>query len=227
MNRDELLKIAKPMIVNLQVAKTIENKFQTRRILKLSIAEKATLDELYKNVNAFEIMSMETSFIKQKWKVGDILWVREPARVYYCNRDYMKIRCEYISDKNTIQLDIPSRFCKQTKDGWLPNWMRRKKGIPNGCIKEMARHFKRVTGVRVELLQDITFGDIIKEGYPHEVLLHDKILKQKAVTTENKHEKDILNWWISTWDKTAKTPYKWTNNPYILVNDLERVTYDK
>ena len=172
--------------------------------------------DIEKRYGSFYVEENEIELIS-KYKIGETLWVREPARVFSSSDDvYMEY--EYLADGLCDKIEYPERFTNP-----LSKWIAECQGIPNGCIKEMARIFLKVTDVRVELLQDITFGDIIKEGYPHEVLLHHKILEHKAITAENEHEKDILNWWTDLWSSTALKGYQWKDNPDVFVYEFERV----
>lgn len=216
MTREELLKIAKPMAVNLEVAKTIPNKTQTRRVIEDIIC-------IRNNPNSFTttykdkklkcgIGDREFSTLKEieyflinrfsKWKVGDILWVREPASVNGYNFAYIdgaQMRCNYGSDGKTVNVKIPDRFKSKISDFGYAKWIEKCQGIPNGCIKEMARTFLKVVNVRVERLQQIGWDGIRAEG----------------VVSETQ--------WIRLWNKTAPKGYKWEDNPYVFVYEFEKV----
>ena len=69
----------------------------------------------------------------------------------------------------------------------------------------MARIFLKVTNVRVERLQDITFDDIEKYGIKFNLKINGK----------NKFK--IL------WNSTAKDGYKWEDNPYVFVYEFEKI----
>ncbi|MFW2308204.1 hypothetical protein, partial [Aliarcobacter butzleri] len=96
-----------------------------------------------------------------KYKVGDILWVREPAKVI--NYDFPSIGdilnneakakdwvmwYKYLADDKENEIVIPERFIYDCTI--QAKWITECKGVPNGCIKEMARIFLKVTNVRVE-----------------------------------------------------------------------------
>lgn len=84
--------------------------------------------------------------------------------------------------------------------------------------KKAARIFLRVTGVRVERLQDITLGDCIKEGIsPEEIEERDAI-----------HLNASAKWiYEQIWDSTIKPidrdKYGWEANPLVWVIEFERV----
>lgn len=103
------------------------------------------------------------------YKIGQVLWVREPAKVIgydvQGDRNNIELKYEFLSDRevNTLH-DIPERFIEVGDPRTLPKWIQNCQGIPNGCIKEMARTFIRVTNIRVERLNEISEEDAIKEG---------------------------------------------------------------
>lgn len=152
-------------------------------------------------------------FIKEysQYQVGDVLWVREPARVKtWCGRTN-KIRFWYqASREDEREIDLPQRFEDIFSGGnrtVIPEWITECKGVPNGCIKEMARIFLKVTNVRVERLQDITTMDIQKEGI--DILgLTQNLIYQK---------------WEILWDSTAKKGYRLEDNPFVFVYEFERI----
>lgn len=97
-----------------------------------------------------------------KYRIGEVLWVREPADVYDISLDYKSIVGSYRSDrKHTDMIEFPERLLR---DGKLPDWAMYREGIPNGCIREMARTFIRITNIRVERLNEISEEGAIAEG---------------------------------------------------------------
>lgn len=255
MKREELLKVAKPMAVNLEVAKTIPNKTQTRRVATELLIPNTygfkTVEMVYlnHNTNGFELYRTPTTekgkdglfggyisawnskkgiserteqYIKPKWKVGDILWVREPAEIICFLKtgsssegDYQeKIWFKYVSDGKEDYINMPERFER------TPNWTEVGKRVPNGCLKEMARTFLRVTNVRVDNLQDISILDIYKEGM--DILVADY---RDFEGNEYPDSKKIASkkHFIPTWNKTAPKGYKWEDNPYVFVYKFEKV----
>lgn len=97
-----------------------------------------------------------------KYRIGEVLWVREPADVYDISLDYKRIVGSYRSDRqHTDMIEFPERLLV---DGKLPDWAMNREGIPNGCIREMARTFIRITNIRVERLNEISEEDVRAEG---------------------------------------------------------------
>jgi len=94
------------------------------------------------------------------YKIGEVIWVREPVRVEHhtlANVGFL-MAYRYLSDTTLKTMRVPERFKK------LPKWIEKEQGIPNGCIREMARTFIRVTDIRVERLNEISEEDCLREG---------------------------------------------------------------
>ena len=168
---------------------------------------------------------------KPKYQKGDIVWVREPARVSSINNNCNgKLVFEYLADDglkptcarytvNLYSIDMPNRFLD--KNGAVNRkWINLQQGIPNGCIKEMARIFLKITDVRVERLQDITLKDIRNEGIKQNFLTKEETIK--AGCQVNTLGIDF----VKLWNKTASKGYKWEDNPYVFVYEFERVNRD-
>jgi len=101
-------------------------------------------------------------FIKWKapYKIGEVIWVREPVRVEHhtlANVGFL-MAYRHLSDTTLKTMRVPERFKK------LPKWIEKEQGIPNGCICEMARTFIRVIDIWVERLNEISYGDALAEG---------------------------------------------------------------
>lgn len=137
-----------------------------------------------------------------KYKKGETIWVREPAKIEMCFTKEIHYRYLAYNPNKLFKMPIPQRFIK---DGFVANWMAHCKGVPNGGIKEMARIFLKITNVKVERLQDISGNDMLQEGY----------LKFYC-------NKNPLNYFIYIWDKTAQKGYKWEDNPFVFVYEFER-----
>lgn len=132
---------------------------------------------------------------------GDILWVRETFRIDYLSNIPGVGRVQY---KDGTYMDIrfdAERYDMmrraQRKPGWRPN-----ENMP----REAARIFLRVTGVRTERLQDISYADVIAEGIPDG---HAEYTKFRFV-------------WDSTIKPKDRTTYGWEANPWVWVIEFER-----
>ncbi len=75
--------------------------------------------------------------------------------------------------------------------------------------KEAARLFLRVTGVRVEQLQEMNYFDFLKEGLPYNQF-------------EEKLEKQFKALWDSTIKPADRDRYGWDANPWVWVIEFER-----
>lgn len=223
----------KPILFNTEMVKAILDgrKTQTRRVIKNN--KKAGIignGYFYYDKVSYNGSSNLTDFGKQKiielcsqYKVGDILWVREPAKIMGNHKQIGNIyertcNFKYLADDKIIEdFNIPYRFSASHINHFLyknikPTWLTGNKGVPNGCIKEMARIFLKVTNVRVERLYEIGVIDVIKEGCPKDYF------DGKIGTKEQ-----VRDWWINLWNSTAKDGYKWEDNPYVFVYEFERV----
>lgn len=141
---------------------------------------------------------------KQPYYVGDILYVRET----WCDRwlpdDFLqgKDRYGYKAD------GIPSYGYwgneNQCKDNvWIPSIH-----MP----KAAARIFLKVTDVRVERLQDITYDGLISEG-----------IEIPRFATEEALQANFRNLWDSTLNKDQEDIYGWNANPWVWVIEFERI----
>ena len=200
----------KPILFNTEMVKAIleGRKIQTRRAIPLKnndlIFTGFVMSSTAKNREGYcafgKNKEQDLEFIKPKYKVGDILYVREPAKVVSPPVETCKkLTFKYLADNKTTEIFIDDDFDYSKK------WIQRCQGVPNGCLKEMARIFLKVTNVRVERLQDITFDDIEKYGIKFNLKINGK----------NKFK--IL------WNSTAKDGYKWEDNPYVFVYEFERI----
>jgi hypothetical protein len=143
MNREELLKNAKPILFNTEMVQAIlgDRKTVTRRVIKPQ-----PIAGIRKSV--FVPSGIEDGHgreIKLLYKVGDILYVRET----FNNTETDTVL--YAADKDFIDFYL----FMESEIKWKPSIH-----MP----KEAARIFLKVTDVRVERLQDITEEDAIAEG---------------------------------------------------------------
>lgn len=87
--------------------------------------------------------------------------------------------------------------------------------------KEAARIFLKVTGVRVERLQDMTEEDALKEGVEAGALfIDDETLEIPAVRRFQKL-------WNSTIKKSDMDKYGWNENPWVWVIEFERLEVEE
>lgn len=179
MNRTKSMNNTKPILCNTQVTKNIMSGLQTQdrrpmRVQPVNMNGAPKKIDCYdfedaKYVNTTKIkyaygFETDDNQYKAPWQVGDLLWVRERARLVDVkwHRQNNKESClfEYEAD-NTYSdwIFIPDRI-KAIEVGNC---------CPNGCFKELARTWLKVTRVLVERVQDISEEDAYKEGiyYKH------------------------------------------------------------
>jgi len=160
-----------------------------------------------------------TRRLKTNLKVNDVFWLREPARVedvFHNGFSY-----EFLSDNYCDEISTPIRF-----DHESTRWIQHCQGIPNGCIKEMARHFYKVVSVHSERLQDISQEDILSEGL---IGYAEQFYKMDCeCVAGNKCQRccDRLVEFTTLWDSTAKAPNRWEDNPMVEVVEYKELYYD-
>ena len=136
-------------------------------------------------------------FFKLPYQLGDILYVRET----WCNANKEGAEPDYYYYADT-------KICEDYDNGqwkWRPSIH-----MP----KEAARIWLKVTGVKVERLQDITHVDIIMEGIePGYLNAH----------SGEKTRNDFAMIWDSTIKKSELNIYGWDANPWVWVIEFERV----
>ncbi|MCT7643879.1 ASCH domain-containing protein [Aliarcobacter butzleri] len=265
MNKINLLQTAKPIPFNTKMVKAILDgrKTQTRRV----VGDKL-LNEIYKNdcyiddgqifescmcqgmpdgSGGLEVDRWEEDVTTtySKYKVGDVLWVREPAKIIGNHKQIGNIyertcNFKYLADDKIIEdFNIPYRFSSLHINQFLyknlkGTWLTGNKSIPNGCIKEMARIFLKVTNVRVERLQDISKEDSLKEigkgswlcelanMYPN-YQDYQRGFNDIDYDLQGKNVNGAICSFRTLWNSTANNGYKWEDNPYVFVYKFEKV----
>ncbi len=202
MNREELLKNAKPILFNTEMVQAILDgrKTVTRRKIDRDITNFCDVEV---DGTLLDYQNCHGDFINPidlcRYKVGDILYVRETWSIHECVKCQAGIpalggecKCEYVYRTNYGATDFR----------WKPSIH-----MP----KEAARIFLKVTDVRVERLQDITEEGAIAEGM-------SKTLVDGVVFISAKGNFHVL------WDSlNIKRGYGWEDNPWVWVIEFERV----
>lgn len=172
----------KPILFSTDMVRAIMDgrKTETRRILKMT---KEEVDDAYWGFTCFTPSGhisvrgahangqFGESFIKLKYDIGDVLWVRESAKItgitgttrfYDSSKEpppgytsIKKIKIKYVADEKTSEVAYPDRLSTNIKLS---------QGLSNGVFKEAARIWLKVTGITVERLQDITEDSAKAEG---------------------------------------------------------------
>lgn len=233
MTRKEILAVAKPILFNTEMIRAIleDRKTVTRRPIKLKYSNThiqwhkdkygKCLVEMQNDVEGetygvredgthwHHLLAMRE--LKPPYKVGDILYVRETWCKYSCLEDDL---ASPIADTEKYYYRADgenptpfNRFLVQKKgyDEYsdYPLW-RPSIHMP----KEAARIFLRVTGVRVERLQDITDEQALQEGFSSRAKFISAFLKMYPKCT-------VDSWvWVIEFEKVefekVDDPSEWT-----------------
>lgn len=225
--KEQLLQKAKPILFNNEMVKAILDgrKTQTRRIAKLENIDCPYCEDYlvpYGWTNDMEIgyqcinedcMHITSINQKPKYKVGDILYVRETFKIDALSNLDKRLTISFktgdklkLNEKDHNQ--VFEKFDRRLNGKWKPSIH-----MP----KKYARIFRVVTKVKIERLQDITYEDILKEGCPYTSI--EDALEVKAIGVKSK----AFEWWINLWNATAKDGYKWKDNRYVSVYEFEKV----
>lgn len=232
------------IIMNAEMTKAILDgrKTQTRRaikqVLKKPIDSKYPKNEMYldsyNNSNRWYWWTQDgrqnlSICIKAKYKKDEVIWVREPAKVIHDfldskNNAKRTMKYKFLADGKDFNIEIPSRFIAVTVSCGnfivdYPRWIHERQRIPNGCIKEMARIFLKITDIRVERLKDISEYNCVKEGVLSRLIWMKEEFNPKSENLINEFHYNL-------WNKTAQKGYKWEDNPYVFVYEFERVNED-
>ncbi len=228
MIRSEALQSAKPILFNTEMVRTIQNgtKTATRRIIKsrkddlnkcrfVQMSTDPSETRIARNGEMYphDLKGLYATFedfdggyfplVKAPYQVGDILYVREtwsPVNVR------------------------PKRYLYRTHcpeaEGLPVKW------YPSIHMpKEAARIFLRITGVRVERLQDMKLEDFLQEGIGTRKGLfvpssHFIASKQEAYWYAKDRFEEL---WDSSIKKSDIEKYGWDTNPWVWVIEFERL----
>ena len=187
----------KPILFNTEMVRAILDgrKTVTRRVVK------GDLEGLYAGRCALGVgmFSEKTCkrVIEPPFKVNDILYVRETWCSAYDGEKYF-----YLADKVTEREQ--RRLLDYNNVKWRPSIH-----MP----KEAARIFLKVTGVRVERLQEITESQAVKEGF----------VDDAEYCVGNSARGHFMELWNTTIKKDQLQYYGVTANPYVWVIEFELI----
>ena len=193
----------KPILFNTDMVRAIleGRKTVTRRVVRLK-----ELDEVLNSPARKENPDVPDSrFIEclctAPYEAGDILWVRETWQAkrgggYLYKADTVKSFDLFITPDGRVVNEIP----------WRPSIH-----MP----REAARIFLRVTGVKVERLQEMTLKDAAMEGMDLRGPMFTKFVEVWNSTVQ-KHP-----------NKFKRHPYYWEDNPWVWVIEFERISKEE
>lgn len=220
MNREKLFKIAKPIIFSTEMVQAIldNRKSVTRRVIKPQpdgVAQ-GNIPFKYKSIEVVDNGILKTishqenephkrfiDTIKLRYKVGDILYVRET----YTFDDYDGF-VDY-------RADFTDEEAKNLNAKWKPSIH-----MP----KSIARIFLEVTDVRVERLRDIAEEQAIKEGVkdPYDYM-EPWFYERPSMQGLEYHIAAFAGLWFSTLPRYYQDYMTWEGNPWVEVVEFERV----
>ena len=186
----------KPILFNTEMVRAILDgrKTQTRRVVS-GENNQILLKNLFNNYDDYSYDSFMESEVK--YKIGDILYVRE-TWAYVCCCCQTPWCCD---NKIYYKADGEEQEFERCTTSWKPSIH-----MP----KQYARIFLKIKNVRVERLQDITRLDVWNEG-----------IRIPCVGASLPME--LYDKWKELWNSTSKDGYKWEDNPYVFVYEFERV----
>lgn len=192
----------KPILFNTEMVRAILDgrKTVTRRVIDRDIVNNCDME---KDGTLLNYQNCHGDFINPvdlcRYKVNDILYVRETWHKY-TKRVGEGESC-HLAEFYGYKASIANS--EDANEPWRPSI-----NMP----KEAARIFLRVTGVRVERLEDITQEDAIKEG----------VMVEEFDKEGGFYERDeFLYLWDSTIKKDQLQYYGWDANPYVWVIEFE------
>lgn len=150
--------------------------------------------------------------IKLKYKVGDILYVRETFYPLYNDEDSCVYKADYPLHWTAVDAvygDIETDTETEKRTVWKPSIH-----MP----KKYARIFLKVTNVRVEKLKDMKIEDFLHEG-----INNNGFIVKEPENGLNECYKYLKEKWISLWNSTSKDGYKWEDDPFVFVYEFERI----
>ncbi len=251
MTRAEALQIAKPILFNTEMVRAIlgGTKTVTRRLIKPRYDN--THIEIITNKYGRQLVEIQDDVketvkpngthcrqlramrkITSPYKVGDILYVRETWAYRYCwecEQQGVGDECE-LERQKFKNAPFGEYGCYKFPDEYdepVDHQWHSAASMP----KEATRIFLRVTGVRVERLQDIITGDyrttlnIKSEGLTSPCCYC--ILNGECEDFITQGSCRLFNEFIKLWNSTIKksdlNKYGWDANPWVRVIEFERL----
>jgi len=205
----------KPIIFSTPMVRAIlaGTKTQTRRVIKPQPTGDTFLGVCHDDNNGKVCFSKNcriTDYVKPPYQPGDVLWVRETWQYAGCvgcdkGKNPCSDTCVYVHGTSTTPKPLEFIYkanpvWDKPDGGWKPSIY-----MP----REAARIFLKVTDVRVERLQEITYGDCVREGITRGA---GSFIRQ-----------DMRKMYAELWDSlNAKRGYPWDSNPYVFVISFEK-----
>jgi len=243
----------KSILMNTDMTRAImqDRKTQTRRPIKkffdLSLPKSEAYPILYenmptdlefkemsgfKNICAIFYSKSEDKYYcssPMQYNIGEKIWIREPASIVDFSHDGLELRCKYKADNKIVTIETPDRFLPYPPETKLPLWIEKKQGVPNGCIKELARNFIVVTHIDIQRLQDISDDDCLKEGIER-IVFNDGMRELYGVDIDREHKNSLnicntsyKDAFRDLWNFTSTQHLKWDDNPFVITYNFKRI----
>jgi len=213
-SREEIMKIAKPILFNTDMVRAILDgrKTVTRRICKdgndYVVPDMSFYDE---DKRTYAVHNYADKEHKDKLSIVERICPICPGDILYVRETWQYIDFEGDNNGFVFKASEDGKSWAENLEGWT--W-RPSIHMP----KAAARIFLRVTDVRVERLQDMGVMDLFKEG----VHIEDCV----GIDVCGKGCKDCFgimkNIWNSTIKKSDLDRYGWDANPWVWVIEFER-----
>lgn len=209
MNRNELLKIVKPILFNTEMVQAIldNRKTVTRRVVKPQPSSKGklTVSEIGLPRVVDDSRGEMWNLSNVPYQVGDILYVRETGMIQSMKNFGKKVKMLFKADNSLVEFSVSDEeYERLSKWELIKRWL-----SPYWLTKETARIFLKVTDIRVERLKEMTLTDLIKEGM---------WIKGESIPANK-----FIDLWNSTINKQDLNSYGWEANPWVWVIEFERV----
>lgn len=228
MNREDLLKVAKPILFNTDMVRAIldNKKTETRKVIKFPVNKYTKRRPIADNMGLHQrtvlpytkkvCFKEKPSYCieaKKPYLQGDIIYVRETWQ-YLHELDGNEQIIEgtgkyYYAATDLIPYDtyVDPEGITHQKTPWRPSIH-----MP----KAAARIFLKVTDIRPERLQDIDGMGVLREGI--------NSLAHPEVDYFDKNQREIFGYtWNSTIKKADQDRYGWEANPWVWVIKFKKL----
>lgn len=167
--------------------------------------------------------------IKEVWYIateskvepGDILYVRETWQCWRAHRYEATADIRFRAGGDDVRLQFANgntdSINRLDYDTFVHKWFSHNGEWKPSLFmpKETARIWLKVTGVRVERLQEITAESALTEGA-------DKYIHANGTLNEDQTITSFIGIWNSTIKKSDIDRYGWNANPWVWVIEFER-----
>lgn len=219
MEREELLKVSKPILFNTEMVRAILDgrKTVTRRLIKARQLIGIAPDKC-KNGTPEEFLKEKKHMFKPYCDMTDAELINTAYEPPYQPGDIRYVRETWCDDRQFTNDSTSGRYFYKASesDDFTPKW---KPSIH--MPKEVSRIFLKVKDVRVERLHEITEEQAKAEGaIDNRGFIHSPDNEYDSIHTAKEHFEQI---WNSTIKKSDLCRFGWNANPWVWVIEFERI----